>query len=196
MPRYIEQRRQCWYAVLNVPAKVQAKVGRKRFRVSLKTSDKKIAEREAKALIVNWQRQIDAARGETTAQAKLDAQQYDPAYWRDALRRAKTPEDRVAIIEQIDMVAWDIGATNADNIGDDPTRDPDALQFYFEATGSRVATTEYLNERIASLQVKPKGRRRRPSKYAIALARYGGTIGWKNARGFFIVASEDFKSRT
>ncbi|MGK2873436.1 MAG: tyrosine-type recombinase/integrase [Alphaproteobacteria bacterium] len=156
MPRHIELRRQCWYAVLNVPAKVQAKVGRKRFRVSLKTSDKKVAEREAKIYIVDWQRQIDAARGEAIAQAKPNALQYDPAYWRDALRWARTPGDRAAIEEQIDMVAWEIGATNVDNIGDPPSTNPEAVQFYFEATGDRVATMEYLDEWIKSQQVKAK----------------------------------------
>jgi integrase len=41
--RYLEQRRQGWYAVLDVPPKLRSAVGRKRLRVSLKTRDLGVA---------------------------------------------------------------------------------------------------------------------------------------------------------
>jgi integrase len=42
--RYLEQRRQGWYLVRDVPAKLVALVGRKRLRVSLKTRDLRVAQ--------------------------------------------------------------------------------------------------------------------------------------------------------
>ena len=148
MPRHIEQRRLGWYAVLNVPADVQKKVRRKRFRVSLKTRDKKVAERKAKPIVAEWQRQIALAGGEEAAKD-------DPAFWRDALRRAKDDEHRQSILMQIDYAAWDIGAINVD-IGERPSSDPEARRFYAEAIGARLPTTEHLDEWIGSLQVKDK----------------------------------------
>ncbi len=156
MPRHIEQRRQGWYAVLNVPADAQRKVGRKRFRVSLKTRDISVAGRRAAPLIAQWKGEIAAARGEVAAKD-------DARYWRDALRRAKDDQQRAAIMEQIDMVAWDIGAINVENIGDKPSSDPEARRFYAEATGARMPTTEHLDEWIGSLQVKDKTAKMRRS---------------------------------
>lgn len=156
MSRHIEQRRLTWYAILNVPPDVQRKVGRKRFLQSLKTRDRKVAERRAKPVVAEWQHQIATARGE---EAATD----DPAYWRSALRRAATDEERDSILEQIELEAWDIGAINVDNIGDPPSSDPEAREFYAQATGARVPTAEHLDEWIGSLQVKDKTAKMRRS---------------------------------
>lgn len=149
MPRHIEKRRQGWYAVLNVPDDVQKQIRRKRFRQSLKTRDKKIAENLAKPIVANWQHKIDLARGREGAEK-------DPAFWREALRRANEEDHRQSILEQIDDVAWDIGAINVENIGDQPSSDPEAQRFYAEAVGARIPTTEPLDKWIESLQVKEK----------------------------------------
>jgi integrase len=149
MPRHIEQRRLSWYAVLNVPSGVQETLKRKRFRTSLKTRDKKVAERLGKPIVAEWQRQIALARGE-------DAAKNDAKFWRDALRRAKTEEQRHTTLEQIDAEASDIGAINVENIGDPPSSNPEAQRFYAEATGAIVSTTEFLDEWLTSLQVKDK----------------------------------------
>ena len=149
MSRNVEQRRLGWYAVLNVPTDAQEALGRKRFRVSLKTRDKKVAERLAKPIVAEWQRQVALARGE-------DAAKNDAKFWRDALRRAKTEEQRHTILEQIDAEAWDIGAVSVDQIGQPPSSSPEAQRFYAEATGAIVSTTEFLDEWLTSLQVKEK----------------------------------------
>ena len=86
----------------------------------------------------------------------IDENRKDVRYWRDALRRAKDDRQRAAVMEQIDMAAWDIGAINVANIGDKPSSDPEAQRFYFEAAGARVPTTEHLEEWLSSLQVKGK----------------------------------------
>ena len=149
MPRHIEQRRLGWYAVLNVPPDVQKKLRRKRFRETLKTRDKKVAERKAKPLVAMWQYRIAMARGEEAAED-------DPAVWRKALRHAKDDQQRASIIDEIQMKAWDIGSINVDYIGQDTHKNPEALRFFAEAVGSIVPTSEYLDEWIGSLQVKDK----------------------------------------
>jgi integrase len=154
MSRHIEQRRLGWYAVLNVPVDVQRELRRKRFRVSLKTRDKKVAERLAKPIVAEWQHRVAMARGEVTAKN-------DPKFWRDALRRAKTEEQRQVILRQIDFEAWDIGAINVGQIGQQPSSDPEAQRFYAEAIGAIVSTTEYLDEWLSSSQVKDKTARMR-----------------------------------
>ncbi len=45
----------------------------------------------------------------------------DAAYWRRALRNAKTEEQRQTILKQVDYAAWDIGAINIENVGDPPS---------------------------------------------------------------------------
>jgi integrase len=148
MPRHIEQRRLGWYAVLNVPADVQKKVGKKRFRMSLKTRDKKVAERLAKPLVADWEQQITMARDEKAAKSET-------AYWRNTLLRATTEEERASIILLISGEAYDIGTENVDP-GQSPSSDPEAQRFFSEAVGARVPTAEYIDEWIASLQVKEK----------------------------------------
>ena len=118
MPRHIEQRRLGWYAVLNVPTDVQKKIGKKRFRMSLKTRDKKAAERLAKPLIAVWEQQIALARDEKAARSAA-------AVWRDTLRRATTDKERDFIKMMISDEADDIGFFNVDP-GQAPSSDPEA----------------------------------------------------------------------
>ena len=78
-------------------------------------------------VVVAWKIEIAAARNEPVDD--------DAAYWRRALRNAKTEEQRQSILMQIEYAAWDIGAINVENIGDQPSSDPEARRFYASATG-------------------------------------------------------------
>ena len=140
MAKHIERRDQGWCAVLNVPADVQGKLRRKRFRVSLKTHDKRVAECRAPPLIAEWKGEIAMARGEAAVRD-------DARFWRDALRRATTPEDRLNAEMLMETHILMQGYDNTD---------PEAQQFYDEAFGTLVRTTEHLDEWIGSLQVKDK----------------------------------------
>lgn len=48
------------------------------------------------------------------------------------------------------MVAWKISAINVDNIGDQPSSDPEAQRFHASATGQLVTITEHLDERLST----------------------------------------------
>ena len=90
-------------------------------------------------VVTAWKNQIAHARGQPVDD--------DAAYWRRKLRNAKDEEHRQSILMQIDYVAWDIGAINVENVGDQPSSDPEAQRFYASATGQLVsfrAMTEYV----------------------------------------------------
>ena len=116
----IELRHRTYFAYLDVPKDVRKHIGRRVFRQTLKTDSKSVAERRAAPLIAQWKSQI--------AQAREEPDHNDARYWRDALRHAKDSEQRTAIMERIDMMAWDIGATNVENVGDRPSSNAERVR--------------------------------------------------------------------
>ena len=144
----IQLRHHKYSAYLDVPADVRPKLKRRVFRQTLKTDSLSVAKRRAAPLIAQWKAEISRAREEPNHN--------DAKFWRDKLRRAPDDEQRAAVMNQIDMAAWDIGAINVENIGDRPSGDPEARRFYAEAIGAVVSTTDHLEEWIGSAQVKDK----------------------------------------
>jgi integrase len=145
----IELRHRTYFAYLDIPKDVRPKLGDRRiFRKTLQTDSRSVAERRAAPLIAQWKAEVARLRDEPDYN--------DAKFWRDALRRAKDESERAAIMDQIDMAAWDIAAVNVDHVGQPLSSDPEAGRFYAEATGNRVPTTEHLDEWIGSLQVKAK----------------------------------------
>ena len=104
--------------------------------------------RRVMPVVVAWKKEIATARNEPVDD--------DAAYWRRALRNAKTEEQRQLILERIDYAAWDIGAINVENIGDPPSSDPEARRFYFSATGQLVPFTEHLHEWLSTSRATAK----------------------------------------
>jgi integrase len=144
----IELRYRTYFAYLDVPADVRPKLARRVFRQTLQTDSRALAKQRAEVWVRRWRGEIAAARG----QGGPD----DTRYWRDALRRAGTEEQRSLILEHITGAAELIGALNVEHVGQAPSSDPEAQRFYAEATGQRVPTIEHLDEWISSLQVKDK----------------------------------------
>jgi len=56
-----------WYASLDVPPDVQAKLGKKRFIRTLDTESRSVAERRAPVVIAQWKAEIEQARGKLKA---------------------------------------------------------------------------------------------------------------------------------
>jgi len=148
MPSYLQKRRRRWYAVLEIPKALRHRFGRPRFIQSLETDSRTVAERRVLPVVTAWKKEIARARGEPVDD--------DAAYWRRALRNAKTEEHRQSILEQIDYAAWDIGAINVDQIGDPPSSDPQARRFYANATGQLVSFTEHLDEWLSTSRATAK----------------------------------------
>lgn len=66
MPQYLQKRRQGWYAVLEVPRTLRAKMGKARFIQSLQTDSLKVAEVRKHDLVGRWKAEIEAARGSSS----------------------------------------------------------------------------------------------------------------------------------
>ncbi len=116
---YLLWRGHHWHAVLEIPKPLRPHFGKRRFMVTLETDSQRIAERRAAKHVAAWKRQITEAKG---GPVEID----DAAYWRRALRNAKDEEQRQAILTQIDYEAWDIGATNVEQIGMQPSSAPES----------------------------------------------------------------------
>ncbi|MFP6757696.1 MAG: DUF6538 domain-containing protein, partial [Alphaproteobacteria bacterium] len=124
----IELRYRTYFAYLDVPKDVRVKLKRRVFRETLQTDSRSVALRRAAPKIAHWKAAIAKARGERGNN--------DARYWRDALRRAKDDLHRQSILEQIEMEAEAIGAINVENIGEPPSSNREAQDFYAEATGA------------------------------------------------------------
>ncbi len=142
MASYLQKRRRRWYAVLEIPKALRPHFGNKpRFIQSLETDSRIVAQRRVGPVIAPWRSEIARARQEPND---------DAAFFRRALHNAKTEEQRQSILEQIEYAAWDIGAINVENIGDQPFSDPEAQKFYAIATGQLVKFADHLDEWMAS----------------------------------------------
>ena len=161
MPTYLQKRVNRWYAVLEIPKDVRhvfpAAMGRtvggkpkplSRFVQSLETESRAVAERRVLPVVSGWKRKIAAARDEPVDD--------DAIFWRRRLHNARDEDHRLSILEQIDDAAWDIGAINVENIGDPPSRDPEAREFYARATGQLIPLTEHLDEWISTSRATAK----------------------------------------
>ena len=142
----IELRHRTYFAYLDVPKDVRDAIGRRVFRQTLQTDSRSVAERRAAPLIGQWKAEI--------ARAREEPNHNDAKFWRDALRRAKTPEDRLIIETNLEAHILDQGHDNTD---------PEAQRFYGEAFGTLIPTTEYLEEWMSSIQVKDKTAKMRRS---------------------------------
>ena len=85
MADHIEKKLRKFHAVLEVPRDVRGIIGKKRFKLSLKTDSETTAKRLAARLVPQWKLLIDAAR------AKLQEEPSDPIardrkFLRDALQ--------------------------------------------------------------------------------------------------------------
>jgi integrase len=148
LPRYLQKRRLRWYAILEIPKSLRSHLGRVRFLASLQTDSRTVAERRVLPVITAWKKEIAKARNEPVGD--------DAAFWRQALRNAKTDEQRQVILDHIETAMWEIGAINVENIGDPPSGDPEARLFFSRATGSIVDFTEHLEEWLSTSQATAK----------------------------------------
>jgi len=148
MPSYLQRRRRRWYAILEIPADLRLCLGKPRFVQSLDTESRTVAERRVSPVVTAWKRKIASARNEPVED--------DASYWRRALRKATTEEQRQSVLEQIDMAAWDMGAIGVERIGESPSTNAEAQRFHAAATGQLVSMTEHLDEWLATSRATAK----------------------------------------
>ena len=131
---YLEKRRRRWYAVMEIPKKLRPRFGKVRFVQSLGTESRTEAERKVHAVIGAWKEQLAdehwpsidySIRGKTYSR-----EVQHPAILFQKLGNAKTEDKRQAILLEIEDAASHIGAINVENIGDPPTSDTEAQDYY------------------------------------------------------------------
>lgn len=98
LPKYIQKRKQGYYAVLEIPKALRDHFGRPRFIESLQTRELKLAERRVPILVSKWKASIERAReGDTAASSLL----WEATEWRkiiEAEKNADTKENLEAIL--------------------------------------------------------------------------------------------------
>lgn len=136
MPKYLEQRRRVWYAVLDVPKALRAQLGTKRFVKSLKTESVTEAERRVLSVVAKWKAQIEAAR--TGSDGPISDLAHE---WRDDYATA-TPEERSLIYD--DALEAKVTSIRKKN----PVQ---AEAFKLVVTGQAIKTDEYMERWLSGL---------------------------------------------
>ncbi|SCA54824.1 putative integrase [Candidatus Terasakiella magnetica] len=149
MARYVVKQKQGYYAVLEIPKALHNHFGKRRFKETLKTRDTSEAQRRVLPLVAKWKCEIEAARNGN--QGPLER---DHKFWRESLSTAETNSGHT------DEQGDDVYQSDYDLILDhlqekakemDQENDGTGNDFYQQATGNAVATTDYIDEWKAAL---------------------------------------------
>jgi integrase len=171
----LELRYNTWHAIHDIPADVREVLGKgRRFVISLKTPDKKTAERRGAIHEARWKGEIQAARSGSRDHIDRDAE-----YYREALRDAGQREDteaRELILDQLQLeteerlakAARAEGTYNDHELPDDP----EAMRFYKLASGQLIKLTEHLETWLAVVGGKEKSRDQKRSTVKRFAERY------------------------
>lgn len=95
-----------YYASMHVPSDVKHIIGKSRFRKTLKTGDKRVAEQRARRIIAEWWDQITLARTKTGL--KLDDVTREALIWKDDIASTTTDLDKEIIESVLDDQAEDL----------------------------------------------------------------------------------------
>jgi hypothetical protein len=167
---YITTQNNMWWAYHDVPPSLREKMGKKRFRASLKTHDRGLAKVRAAILEARWLAEIEVARHGPSGIAPGDGWMYaaqtarlaepleqSAERMRQALRQARTPDER----DQITDLMIEEAHERAGEVWGDPDvdpNDPTLNQFVGLATGKLVPLERHLEEYLKTLtgQNRPK----------------------------------------
>ncbi|WP_172971399.1 DUF6538 domain-containing protein [Palleronia sp. THAF1] len=94
--------RRRWYAALDVPKDVRTRIGKARFKESLRTESLSTAEVRVRPVIAKWKQIIEAAR--YGSDDELERIKSLALEWREDLRRAG-PQERETLIDVLPHVA-------------------------------------------------------------------------------------------
>jgi integrase len=107
---YVELRYNTYYAVYYVPKDVHHILGKVKFYKSTRTSELKLAESRAAALVLGWKAQVDAARLKYEDPVIRSA--------RDLLSQSKDPQKSLIVSEIIDEEEFKIRTAQGDLAAD------------------------------------------------------------------------------
>lgn len=147
MPKYLQKRRQGWYAVLEIPKELRGVFGKSRFKETLKTQSLTEAKIRVLGVVQEWKQQIEAVRG--TPQQGRGAG-IDPDAWRTEIRRQKAlgAEDW-EVVDALRDVAEELASE---------TDGDDAYVAYSVAVGKSVLLSEHLQDYLNDTVSDPKSK--------------------------------------
>ena len=135
-----------YYAELNVPKDVQYVLGRRRFRKTLNTTDKKEAQRKEPFVVSAWKEKIAIARNKGG-----DIHELSQIY------KESSEEAQFELEEMFqDIVVDDYGKTHLSQLT--PEENKKALYKYQLLTGQKIKIDILLDEWLKSWQVQQKGK--------------------------------------
>lgn len=146
---YLELKGNTYYVKLTIPKKSRQHLGKFRYYKSLKTSDRKTAERRALPHIYKWKTEISNTNLYLEKYPQEDVR-LDALHYREVLNGAESGNDLDAV-ESISHVITD----RADKICD--TRNyTQAKEFADIAFGVVVYATDYIDDWVKQLRCDPK----------------------------------------
>ena len=163
MPRYIERRRQTYYAVVEIPPSLRLTLGKKRLLKSLETRDLAVARDRRWEVVAALKKEIEVARaGHTDGSQAIPLKRHKPdnerlieeaLRWREAIKTEGSSRD------PYETKAVDALGDRADQIMDEKNRDT----FLGIATGTVTPLTTHLEAWLMESRFKPRtaGDRRR-----------------------------------
>lgn len=150
LPKYLVKRKLGFYAVMEIPLKVQPVLGKRRFLQSLETREQSLAERRLHIVAVRWKAAIEKARGTHDPSASV---LWEVMEWRKELA-ATTDEDTRTALE--DAITDKLEAVEA---RDGPEAAQDAAQIVFgnsvplkDQVEAWMGTTRHLNPKTRDIQ--------------------------------------------
>ncbi|BAE51959.1 tyrosine-type recombinase/integrase [Paramagnetospirillum magneticum] len=159
---YLVKRRRKWWARHDLPEDLKAYFGASRLQEGLDTEDRKVAEKRAAILWVQWQNEMEKARKGSVDHIEQDAQ-----FWRRRLLDAGSEAEKELIHDLIADEAERKFHAPAIRAGVKDDRDPrfddlaaaeEAQRFFDVATGRAVKLDEHLDEWLATLNNEAKSK--------------------------------------
>jgi integrase len=126
LPKYIQKRKQGYYAVLEIPQALRNHFGKPRFIESLKTRDLKLAERRVHILIPKWKAAIEKAKGNNGPATSL---LWEALEWRKAISEETDDNNREALETALSDKLYEVEKTQGEKA---------ALEAYSIASGSAI----------------------------------------------------------
>ncbi|GAA0785366.1 hypothetical protein E1180_18320 [Roseibium denhamense] len=151
MTNYLLRKNGTFYAVLDVPADVRDKIGKTKFKRSLKTGNRQEALGEVGQVISGWKSEIEVARGNGSIAEEA-------AVWASMRSKAQDIEELNLIEELMADHAYDIEASGrsiSPANGRDPetTKSEDALRFTKLALGKLTPLMRHVDRWLADQSV-------------------------------------------
>lgn len=140
MPKYIEQRRRIWYAVLQVPKDVREHYNGSRLVVSLKTESKTEAERLVLSVVAKWKDEFEVLRSGGKTDTDLLARTWAPDY------ESASPDKKEIYDDLLEEKAREISI-------DDPNL---ARAFVKIVQGESVSLLDHVDEWLSTKELASK----------------------------------------